>query len=52
MSIPVHHSKHWDWPLQQNDEFVKIVDDATHFEVDLDAKFFSPKEIEVPLINV
>ncbi|EPB66090.1 hypothetical protein ANCCEY_14819 [Ancylostoma ceylanicum] len=47
MSIPVQHNKQWDWPLQQNDEFVKIVDDSTHFEVDLDAKYFAPKEIEV-----
>ncbi|EYB83335.1 hypothetical protein Y032_0337g2897 [Ancylostoma ceylanicum] len=51
MSIPVQHNKQWDWPLQQNDEFVKIVDDSTHFEVDLDAKYFAPKEIEVKTIG-
>ncbi|KIH62088.1 Hsp20/alpha crystallin family protein [Ancylostoma duodenale] len=51
MSIPVEYSKQWDWPLQQNDEFVKIVDDSSHFEVDLDAKYFAPKEIEVKTIG-
>ncbi|VDL76311.1 unnamed protein product [Nippostrongylus brasiliensis] len=49
MSIPVEVSSEakWDWPLQANDQFVKIIDDETHFEVDLDAKCFTPKEIEL-----
>ncbi|KJH48510.1 Hsp20/alpha crystallin family protein [Dictyocaulus viviparus] len=37
----------WDWPLQHNEELVKVIDNATHFEVDLDAKNFTPKEIMV-----
>ncbi|VDK83938.1 unnamed protein product [Cylicostephanus goldi] len=49
MSIAVEHDKLWDWPLQANDEFVNVVEDSTHFEVDLDAKYFSPKEIKVTL---
>ncbi|WKY03280.1 hypothetical protein Q1695_004768 [Nippostrongylus brasiliensis] len=53
MSIPLEVSKDckWDWPLQSHDEFVQIIDDATHFEVDLDAKLFTPKEIEVKTIG-
>ncbi|WKY03368.1 hypothetical protein Q1695_004814 [Nippostrongylus brasiliensis] len=53
MSIPVEVSSEakWDWPLQANDQFVKIIDDETHFEVDLDAKCFTPKEIEVKTIG-
>ncbi|VDN30003.1 unnamed protein product [Cylicostephanus goldi] len=47
MSIAVEHNKVWDWPLQANDEFVNVVEDSKHFEVDLDAKYFSPKEIKV-----
>ncbi|PIO66454.1 Hsp20/alpha crystallin family protein [Teladorsagia circumcincta] len=53
MSIPVEYSKdvQWDWPLQTNDDFVKVIDDSTHFEVDLDAKMFTPKEIQVKTVG-
>ncbi|VDO88074.1 unnamed protein product [Heligmosomoides polygyrus] len=53
MSIPIEYNKDykWDWPLQRNDEFVQIIDDDTHFAVDLDAKSFTPKEIEVKTIG-
>ncbi|XGW28526.1 hypothetical protein V3C99_008363 [Haemonchus contortus] len=53
MSIPVEYNKDykWDWPLQTNDDFVKVIDDTTHFEVDLDAKMFTPKEISVKTIG-
>ncbi|CAJ0604161.1 unnamed protein product [Cylicocyclus nassatus] len=47
MSIAIEHNKLWDWALQTNDDFINVVEDATHFEVDLDAKYFSPKEIKV-----
>ncbi|KAJ1363617.1 hypothetical protein KIN20_023522 [Parelaphostrongylus tenuis] len=53
MSIPVDYNKdyQWDFPLQHNDEFVKIIDDSKHFQVGLDAKFFSPNEIEVKTVG-
>ncbi|CAJ0604166.1 unnamed protein product [Cylicocyclus nassatus] len=47
MSIAVENNKLWDWPLQANDEFVNVVEDSAHFEVDLDAKSFLPQEIKV-----
>ncbi|KAK5965940.1 hypothetical protein GCK32_004797 [Trichostrongylus colubriformis] len=53
MSVAVEYNKdyQWDWPLQKNDDFVRLIDDATHFEVDLDAKAFTPKEITVKTIG-
>ncbi|VDM70349.1 unnamed protein product [Strongylus vulgaris] len=46
-NIAILHNKAWDWPLQANDEFVKVIEDSEHFEVGLDAKYFTPKEIQV-----
>ncbi|KHJ95922.1 Hsp20/alpha crystallin family protein [Oesophagostomum dentatum] len=52
MSVEVQHSsKYWDWPLQHNDEAVTVTDTATDFKVDLDAKPFGPKEIQVKTIG-
>ncbi|CAJ0605499.1 unnamed protein product [Cylicocyclus nassatus] len=39
--------KSWDWPLQKNDEFVEVIEDSEHFEVGLDVKNFTPKEVQV-----
>ncbi|VDM80655.1 unnamed protein product, partial [Strongylus vulgaris] len=39
----------WDWPLQHNDESVKVTEDDKSFRVELDAQFFMPKEISVIL---
>ncbi|VDK68225.1 unnamed protein product [Cylicostephanus goldi] len=49
--IVVKRDKVWDWPLQKNDEFVKVVEDSKHFEVGLDARLFTPKEIQVKMIG-
>ncbi|ETN79878.1 hypothetical protein RB195_000180 [Necator americanus] len=51
MSVPVERRQSWDWPLQSNDEFVGLIDDDTHFEVSLEAKYFTAKEIEVKTIG-
>lgn len=42
----------WDWPLQHSDEVIKVINTSDKFEVDLDASFFSSKEIEVHLNNL
>ncbi|VDM71739.1 unnamed protein product, partial [Strongylus vulgaris] len=41
----------WDWPLQHNDESVKVSEDDKSFRVELDAQFFAPKEISVKTIG-
>lgn len=38
---------HWDWPLQHNDDVIRVTNTKDKFEVGLDASFFTPKEIEV-----
>ncbi|VDK59261.1 unnamed protein product [Cylicostephanus goldi] len=49
--IVVQRSKVWDWPLQKNDEFVKVLEDSDHFEVGLDARLFTPKDIQVRIMG-
>ncbi|VDK63417.1 unnamed protein product [Cylicostephanus goldi] len=46
-NIAGERRKSWDWPLQKNDEFVEVIEDADHFEVGLDVKYFAPKEVQV-----
>uniref|UniRef100_A0A914E9Q5 SHSP domain-containing protein n=1 Tax=Acrobeloides nanus TaxID=290746 RepID=A0A914E9Q5_9BILA len=41
----------WDWPLQANEEVVKVINTSDRFEVGLDAAFFGPKDVEVKVIN-
>ncbi|KHJ95919.1 hypothetical protein OESDEN_04126 [Oesophagostomum dentatum] len=50
MSVDVEHAKQWDWPLTP-DDFITVVDDATHFEVDLDVKSFKKEEVKVETIE-
>nr|UJQ69868.1 protein lethal(2)essential for life [Diamesa zernyi] len=52
-SIEVDHdaSNVWDWPLSKNEGVVRIINTADHFEVGLSVSEFSPKEIEVKLMN-
>ena len=40
----------WDWPLQANEEVVKVINTSDRFEVGLDAAFFGPKDVEVRLL--
>ncbi|VDN34334.1 unnamed protein product [Gongylonema pulchrum] len=40
---------HWDWPLQHNDDVVRVNNTKDKFEVALDASFFTPKEIEASI---
>ena len=51
MSIEITHdlpsTGQWDWPLQHNDGVVKLKDLVDRWEIDLDAVYFTPKEIEV-----
>ncbi|WKY03279.1 hypothetical protein Q1695_004767 [Nippostrongylus brasiliensis] len=53
MSVHVEIDKdcRWDWPLQGNDDFIRVKEDNTHFEVDLDAKQFAANEIQVKSIG-
>lgn len=49
-TIDVQHNftaDQWDWPLQHNDDVVKVTNTADTFSVGLDASVFSPKDIEV-----
>jgi len=55
MSIEVTHdlpsAGEWDWPLQLNDGVVKLRDLVDRWEIDLDAIYFTPKEIEVKVVG-
>ncbi|CAB3409217.1 unnamed protein product [Caenorhabditis bovis] len=48
-NVPVTHDSgaSWDWPLSAGDGVVKVREDDKHFEVGLEAHFFTPKEIDV-----
>ncbi|GMR61850.1 hypothetical protein PMAYCL1PPCAC_32045 [Pristionchus mayeri] len=50
VNIPIDESL-WDWPLQANDGVVKVHNDPDKFEVDLDAQYFTPQEIQVKVIG-
>uniref|UniRef100_A0A914HK71 SHSP domain-containing protein n=1 Tax=Globodera rostochiensis TaxID=31243 RepID=A0A914HK71_GLORO len=40
-------SDYWDWPLQHEDDLVRVVNEPDRWEVGLDAGFFAPNEIQV-----
>ncbi|CAJ0559249.1 unnamed protein product, partial [Mesorhabditis spiculigera] len=46
-----HQAKFWDWPLHGGDGVIRVHDDGTGFEVGLDAKYFTEKEITVKVIG-
>uniref|UniRef100_A0A914DL63 SHSP domain-containing protein n=1 Tax=Acrobeloides nanus TaxID=290746 RepID=A0A914DL63_9BILA len=53
-TVEVQHNwaaDQWDWPLQHNDGVVKVHSTPDKWEVGLDASFFTPKEIEVKVVN-
>ncbi|KHJ95921.1 Hsp20/alpha crystallin family protein [Oesophagostomum dentatum] len=50
MATAVDDKKRWDWPLT-TDDFVTVVDDDKHFEVDLQAKSFKPEEVSVKTVG-
>jgi len=37
----------WDWPLQFNEQMVRIENTRSHFRVLLDVRYFAPNEIQV-----
>ncbi|MCP9265304.1 Heat shock protein Hsp-12.2 [Dirofilaria immitis] len=41
----------WDWPLNKDDGTVNVINTDQKFEVDLEAVYFEPKEIEVKVID-
>lgn len=52
-TVPVTHNwstEQWDWPLQNNDGVVKVHSDGNHWEVGIEAQYFTPNEIEVLFI--
>lgn len=46
-NVDVWEAKVWDWPLQQNDGVVKLINTNEKFEVGFQVPYFTPKEIEV-----
>jgi len=53
-TIQVDHNwaaNQWDWPMQHHDGVVHVRNDANVFEVGLEMHAFTPKEIEVKLMD-
>ncbi len=53
--VSVHHNwsgEQWDWPLQHNDGIVKVIHTKDKFQIELEAQYFTPNEIEVCNGNV
>ncbi|KAK0401486.1 hypothetical protein QR680_015815 [Steinernema hermaphroditum] len=53
-AIEVAHewkAEQWDWPMAHNDGVVQLINTHDKFEVGLDCQFFTPKEIEVKVIE-
>jgi len=53
-TIEVQHNwgtNQWDWPLQHHDGVVHVHNDKNCFEVSLDFRYFTPKELDVKMVD-
>ncbi|KAH7720626.1 HSP-12.2 protein [Aphelenchoides avenae] len=51
IEVTTDHKSELDWPLQHNDGQVEVIDTPEKWEINLEAGFFLPKEVDVKVMG-